>query len=91
MWGNESSNGQFCSGMDVNCNYPGQEGQDVESPPVRSKYPSNAMQALLKAIRDREVEKVKALIAKDPQLVQATAAKEPSKKDHGQSPRPSIP
>jgi hypothetical protein len=75
--------------MDVNCNYPGQEGQDVESPPVRSKYPSNAMQALLKAIRDREVEKVKALIEKDPQLVQA-AAKEPSKKDHGQSPRPSI-
>jgi hypothetical protein len=48
------------------------------------------MQALLKAIRDREGEKVKALIANDPQMVHA-AAKEPPKKDHGQPPRPSIP
>ncbi len=42
------------------------------------------MKALFKAIRDRDFEKVKALIENDPQLVHATA-KEPPKKDDGQS------
>ena len=43
------------------------------------------MKALFKAIRDSDFEKVKAFIEKDPQLVHATA-KEPPKKDDGQSP-----
>ncbi len=43
------------------------------------------MKALFKAIRDKEFDKVKALIEKDPQLVHATA-KEPPKMDDGQSP-----
>ncbi|MBL0019068.1 MAG: hypothetical protein IPP17_22255 [Bacteroidetes bacterium] len=37
------------------------------------------MKALFKAIRDKEFDKVKALIEKDPQLVHATA-KEPPKR-----------
>lgn len=43
------------------------------------------MKALFKAIRDRDTDKIIELIAKKPDLVNC-AAKQPPKKDHGQSP-----